>query len=154
VTDAEAGPKTWRRPESVLVVIYTPDRDCLLLERVAPAGFWQSVTGTLRWHETPTEAAAREVREETGIEPEGLRDAAITRRFPILPGWRARYAPEVTENTEHLFYLELAERLPVTLNPDEHRQCRWLPLEDAIGLASSWTNREALERLRTNERQE
>jgi dATP pyrophosphohydrolase len=150
VTEAGAGQKTWRRPESVLVVIYTPDRDCLLLERVAPAGFWQSVTGTLRWDETPVEAAAREVREETGIEPEGLRDAAIIRRFPILPGWRARYAPEVTENTEHLFYLELPRRRPVRLNPDEHREHRWLPIEDAIGLASSWTNREALERLAEN----
>jgi dATP pyrophosphohydrolase len=33
-------------PESVLVVIYTPERDVLLLERTDNPGFWQSVTGS------------------------------------------------------------------------------------------------------------
>ena len=43
----------FRRPESVLVVVHTPALEVLLLERVEPRGFWQSVTGTLRWAETP-----------------------------------------------------------------------------------------------------
>jgi dihydroneopterin triphosphate diphosphatase len=140
-------PRSFRRPESVLVIIHTAALQCLLLERVEPAGFWQSVTGTLHWDETPAAAAAREVREETGIDPTGLRDAAVTRRFPILPAWRARYAPDVTENTEHLWYLELPERQPVTLDPAEHRAYRWLPIDFAIDFATSWTNREGLERL-------
>jgi len=136
-----------RRPESVLVVIYTPGRDCLLLERVRPKGFWQSVTGTLHWDETPAETAAREVREETGIEPVGLVDAGIRRSFPILPEWRARYAPDVRENVEHLWYLEVASVCAVTLNAAEHSAFRWMALEEAIGTVASWTNREALERL-------
>ena len=49
------GAADFRRPESVLVVIYTPALDCLLLERVSPPGYWQSVTGTLGWDETPAE---------------------------------------------------------------------------------------------------
>lgn len=138
----------WRRPESVLVVIYTVERECLLLERVSPPGFWQSVTGTLGWDEAHAATAAREVHEETGIEPVGLRDAATTRRFPILPSWRSRYAPEVTENLEHWWYLELPARVPVRLNPAEHRAYCWLELEAAIAKVASWTNREALERLR------
>lgn len=140
------------RPESVLVVVHTPAFDCLLLERVKPAGFWQSVTGTLRWHETAADCAAREVREETGIEPDrypdGLVDARVTQRFPILPEWRHRYAPDVTENVEHLWYLPVPEILPVTLNPAEHQQHRWLPLDEAIETVTSWSNRAALERLR------
>jgi dATP pyrophosphohydrolase len=118
-----------------------------MLERVAPEGFWQSVTGTLDWGETPAQAAAREVREETGLDPVGLRDAGITRRFQILPEWRARYAPEVAENIEYLWYLELPDRQAVTIDPDEHRAYRWLPLDFAIEAAASWTNREGLERL-------
>jgi len=137
-----------RRPESVLVVIYAPSRDCLLLERVKPVGFWQSVTGTLRWDETPAQTAAREVVEETGIPADGLVDADIERRFPILPEWRDRYAPDVNENLEHLWYLPVSGIVPVRLNTAEHSRFRWLALEEAIATVTSWTNREALERLR------
>jgi dATP pyrophosphohydrolase len=147
VTDPSGGSSAFRRPESVLVVVHTQKLECLLLERVEPAGFWQSVTGTLGWTETPAAAAAREVVEETGLDPANLRDAAVTHRFPILPEWRSRYAPDVTENTEHLWYLELEDRKPVTLDPSEHRACKWLPLDQAIETATSWTNREGLERL-------
>ena len=97
--------------------------------------------------ETLHEAVMREVREETGLDPVGLRDAGITRRFQILPEWRARYAPEVAENIEYLWYLELPDRQAVKIDPDEHRAYRWLPLDFAIEAAASWTNREGLERL-------
>jgi dATP pyrophosphohydrolase len=137
-----------KRPESVLVVIHTARLECLLLERVAPPGFWQSVTGALRWHETPAQCAAREVREETGLDPTGLRDARITRSFPILAEWRARYAPGTDVNVEHLWYLELDAPREVQIDPREHRAHAWLPLGAAIDRVASWTNREALERLR------
>ena len=140
--------RDFKRPESVLVVIHTRALECLLLERVQPSGFWQSVTGSLRWDETPAECAAREVSEETGLDPEALRDARVQRSFPILPQWRARYAPGVASNLEHLWYLAVAEARPVTLRPDEHVRHVWLPIAAAIEQVSSWTNREALERLR------
>ena len=136
------------RPESVLVIIHTSEADCLLLERVKPAGFWQSVTGTMHWDETPAQTAAREVQEETGLAADGLVDANVTRRFPILPEWRDRYGPDVTENVEHLWYLPVAGACPITLNVEEHSAYRWLALEEAIGTVNSWTNREGLERLR------
>jgi len=148
VTEGAGRNQRYRRPESVLVVVYTRALECLMLERTEPRGFWQSVTGTLDWDETPGAAAAREVLEETGLAPAGLRAAGVTQRFPILPAWRARYAPEVTENLEHLWYLELPERCPIVVDPAEHSEFRWLALEAAIEMASSWTNREGLARLR------
>ena len=147
MTDGPIAQPSFRRPESVLIIVYTAALECLLLERVRPAGFWQSVTGTLHWEETPAQAAVRELREETGLGAVGLRDAGVTRRFPILPAWRSRYAPDVVENTEHLWYLERPDRQPITLNPAEHRRCVWLPLPEAIATVSSWTNRAGFEGL-------
>ena len=138
----------FKRPESVLVVVHTPALECLLLERVEPRGFWQSVTGSLRWGETPAECAAREVAEETGLAPLGLRDAHVQRAFPILPAWRARYAPDVDANLEHLWYLELPRGARRANRADEHVAYLWLPVDAAIEKVASWTNREALQRLK------
>jgi dATP pyrophosphohydrolase len=138
----------FKRPESVLVVVHTPTLDCLLLERAEPRGFWQSVTGSLRLAETPAEAAARELHEETGLAPQGLRDAHVQRSFPILPAWRSRYSPDVDSNTEHLWYLEVPELCAVRIEPAEHVAYLWLPVDAAIERVASWTNREALQRLK------
>ena len=163
----------FKRPESVLVVVHTPRLECLLLERVEPQGFWQSVTGTLRWGETLARAAVREVREETGLvcapplaqatRAHGTRavpaverplptltETKISHRFRILPEWRHRYAPGVTENLEHLLYLQLPATCEPTVNAEEHVTYRWMGLEEAIDKVSSWTNRQALERLRAS----
>jgi dATP pyrophosphohydrolase len=139
--------RRFKRPESVLVVIYTRSRECLLLERTQPSGFWQSVTGSLRWGETAAECAAREVREETGLATDGLVDARRERVFPISPSFSHRYAPGVETNLEHLWYLERPTIELVRLAPSEHVAFEWLPIDAAIARVASWTNREALENL-------
>ena len=136
-----------RRPESVLVVVHTLTGEALLLERARPRGFWQSVTGALEWGESAGAAAARELREETGLAVGGLRDGGVSERFPILPAWRDRYAPDVDSNLEHVWYLELERPVEIVLNSAEHVDYEWLPVVEAIERASSWTNRAALRRL-------
>jgi dATP pyrophosphohydrolase len=143
------GQREYKRPESVLVVVHTRALQCLLLERVAPRGFWQSVTGSLRWDETPAECAARELREETGLDGAQLRDANVTRTFPIMPQWRARYAPGTVSNLEHRWYLEVAKPANIRIAAREHVAYEWLPLKAAIARVSSSTNRDALEQLLT-----
>ena len=142
----------FKRPESVLIVVHTPALDCLLLERVEPRGFWQSVTGSLRPGETAAECAARELEEETGLAPEGLSDAHVQRSFPILPAWRSRYAPGVDSNVEHQWYLEVPAVRAIRLEPAEHVAYLWLPIEAAIERVASWTNREALQLLQASRR--
>ncbi|NMG17743.1 dihydroneopterin triphosphate diphosphatase [Aromatoleum bremense] len=136
----------YKRPISVLVVIHTTTLQVLLLERVVPAGFWQSVTGSLEADESPLQAAIREVNEETGLAVSSgqLHDWHHTNRFEILKDWRARYAPGVTHNTEHVFSLCVPTPRPVRLAPAEHCMQLWLPFEEAAGKASSWTNRDAI----------
>jgi len=141
--------KTLRRPESVLVVVYTRPHEFLLLERTSPAGFWQSVTGSLEWDETAEQAARRELAEETGLAADGLRDGECAQRFPILPQWRSRFAEDVESNLEHVWYLELPERVEVALNPQEHSQHVWLDFDAAIERVTSWTNRDAIASLRS-----
>ena len=137
-----------RRPESVLVVVHTKALEILLLERVSPTGYWQSVTGSLEWDETPAEAARREIVEETGLPVTGLRDAGRSQRFAILPEWRAKFPPDTDTNLEHVWYLELPAIVDVTLNPDEHSRCEWLGFDAALERVSSWTNRDAIAALR------
>ena len=133
----------YKRPESVLVVVCTRRGEVLMLRRREPPDFWQSVTGSLEPGETPRQAARRELLEETGIDAEAV-DCRYHVEFPILPAWRARYAPGTVFNREHRFRLELEAIVDVRLNPVEHRTCRWLPREAAAALASSATNREAI----------
>lgn len=138
-----------KRPESVLVVIYTAMDEVLVLRRRQPANFWQSVTGSLHWEETdPLAAARRELCEETGL-GDGVEVVACgtINRFPILPPWRHRYAPDVVENIEHVFRVRLAERPPITLNPTEHSEYRWLIRAVAATQVTSYTNRNAILRL-------
>ncbi|MDX1569790.1 MAG: dihydroneopterin triphosphate diphosphatase [Xanthomonadales bacterium] len=132
-----------RRAESVLVVVYTRTGLALVLERVKPAGFWQSVTGTLHSEELPSAAARRELLEETGIDARPTA-AGVMRTFEILPELRDRYPPSVSTNLEHEFRVELADRCPVKLSEREHTRLEWLPLGEAAERVFSWTNRAAL----------
>ena len=96
-------------PESVLVVIHTPDLQVLLLERADHPGFWQSVTGSKdRIDEPLEETCRREVLEETGIDAAAhcLVDWQLQNRYEIYPHWRARYPDGTTHNTELIATLQ------------------------------------------------
>jgi dATP pyrophosphohydrolase len=138
----------YKRPESILVVIYTTAKEVLLMQRRDVPTFWQSVTGSLRENETPKEAARRELWEETGlVADERLQDCQYQNSFEIKPPWRARYAPEVTHNTEYVFSLCLPSRQPIQLNPSEHSRYYWLPHDEAVEKVTSYTNRDAIIKL-------
>lgn len=135
-----------KKPVSVLVVIHTPARDILLLERAAHPGYWQSVTGSQEGAETLAATAAREVAEETGIvcTEQDLRDWHLSNRFEIFAEWRGRYPAGVTHNTEHVFSLCVPAGTAVAPAPSEHRAVRWLPWRAAAAACFSWTNRDAI----------
>jgi dihydroneopterin triphosphate diphosphatase len=119
----------------------------LLLERAARPGFWQSVTGSLDWPEEPLEAAAaREVREETGITAQQGRLSLwnVANTFEIYAQWRHRFAPGVMHNTEHVFGLALAAPVAVALAEGEHVAFAWLPWREAAEKCFSWSNRDAI----------
>jgi dATP pyrophosphohydrolase len=144
--------RPYKIPESVLVVIHTPSRNVLLINRADAPDFWQSVTGSKDdLHEPLEETAAREVFEETGIDCRpgtvlhgGLKDWGLENIYDIYPRWLPRYAPGVMRNTEHVFGLCVPEDTPVVLNPREHTGYRWLPWRDAADACFSPSNAEAI----------
>jgi dihydroneopterin triphosphate diphosphatase len=138
----------FRRPESVLIVIYTEGGEFLLLERRRPPGYWQSVTGSLEWGEFADAAARREVIEETGITQGLLINLQWTQVYEISPAFGKVYAPGITQNLEHAFSLRLQNRVPIVLSDAEHVQLRWLSAADAVQTASSSTNRAVIAELR------
>ena len=144
--------RLWKIPESVLVVIHTAALDVLLIRRADAEDFWQSVTGSKDVADEPLAlTAAREVAEETGIDcgqgsplAPNLRDWGLRNVYEIYPRWRARYAPGVTHNTEHLFGLCLPERVDPVLSPREHTAWQWLPYREAADACFSPSNAEAI----------
>lgn len=138
-------------PESVLVVIYTPALEVLLIKRADAQNFWQSVTGS---KDSPDEAfeqtARREVFEETGIDcrhgaalEAQLHDWCLENVYEIYPQWRHRYAPGVYFNTEHIFGLQVPAGSSVRLSPREHSAFQWLPWLQAADACFSSSNAEA-----------
>ncbi|TXH88519.1 MAG: dihydroneopterin triphosphate diphosphatase [Rhodoferax sp.] len=143
----------YKIPQSVLVVIYTPALEVLLLCRVqdVPEGgpFWQSVTGSKDFpSESWAETARREVWEETGIradtEAAVLEDWELENVYAIYPQWQHRYAPGVWRNAERVFGLCVASPPAVRLSPQEHSAYCWLPWREAALRCYSASNAEAI----------
>ncbi|KAA9001676.1 dihydroneopterin triphosphate diphosphatase [Affinibrenneria salicis] len=138
----------YKRPVSVLVVIYAKDSGrVLMLQRRDDPDFWQSVTGSLEEGESAPLAAQREVKEEVNIdiaaESLSLFDCQRCVEFELFAHLRHRYAPGVTHNTESWFCLALPEEREVILT--EHLAWQWLDAPQAAQLTKSWSNRQAIE---------
>jgi len=138
----------YKIPESVLVIVHTRTLEVLVLERAKQPGLWQSVTGSREPDDPDLLATARrELSEETGLSIGTLSDWGIVNHYEIWPQWRARYAPDVTHNTEHVFGFLVDGPTVATTDPAEHVAQLWLPWQEAAERVFSPTNREAIRQL-------
>jgi dATP pyrophosphohydrolase len=141
---------SYKIPLSVLVVIYTPQLEVLLLERADHPGFWQSVTGSCDALDEPLMVTAqREVMEETGLDASAydLCDWQIQNQYDIYEHWRHRYPPGTLRNTEHVFGLKVPTVMAVTLSAREHLNYLWLPWAEAAEKCFSASNKAAIQSL-------
>lgn len=138
---------TYKRPESVLVIVYDEHEQILALRRKDDAKFWQSVTGALEDGEVPMQAALREVEEEIGIDVVAsgyqMFDARLTCQYEIRPEWRHRYPPDEFVNTEYTFLLQIssADRIVLT----EHDEFSWISPRTAFEKFWSPSNCKAIQ---------
>lgn len=128
-----------RRPEEALIVVHRPGpagREFLVLLRAPDRqGYWHVVAGALEWDEPAAAAAARELREETGLDatPE---DLELELLYPLAeepPEVRARFAPGIEAIAVYAFAAEAPSGWEPVLD-EEHVDYRWCSAEDATEL--------------------
>jgi len=131
-------------PISVLVLIYTKNKDILILKKNNGKDMWQSVTGSINDGESVDDAAKREVYEETGLNADNIINCNKQYIFEIYEMWRYKYDDNVTHNTEHVFLLELDERKDIIIDKEEHVSYEWTSRVKAAEKVFSHTNRQAI----------
>jgi 8-oxo-dGTP pyrophosphatase MutT (NUDIX family) len=103
-------------------VVHDPERGVLLLWRhrfITDTWGWEIPAGRIDDGETPEEAAAREVLEETGWRPGPLR--------PLIA-----YQPTngLSDQRFHLFVADGATYVGEPTDPGEAERIEWVPVED------------------------
>jgi lipoyl(octanoyl) transferase len=128
-------------------VLAVDERDrLLLLHRSAKAGdFWQPVTGRVERGESRAEAAARELREETGLTPSTLEPLDLVHSFlvgaEVLPeGSGPMFADEES------FLARVSSDTEPLLDPEEHDAWGWFTFAEAYEKIRWSDDREAVER--------
>jgi len=118
----------------------------LMLKRVKNrGGFWQGVTGAPKNDETLSEAAKRELYEETAYSPLNLIKTDISYIIPMEDRWIDIYPVGTTEIPEYLFIAKIDESNPPKIDPIEHNDWKWCSYEEAMNLLSLEENKRALD---------
>ena len=123
------------------------DWEYLLLRRVASrGGFWQGVTGGVEEGEDLSEAARRELIEETGLIPSRLEKIDFSYSFPVEDRWRDLYAAEIERIIEYVFIAYVDGQQEPKIDPGEHDEWKWCRFNEALELLTWKHNVEALRR--------
>ncbi len=123
----------------VQVIVFTPEKEILLLKMVDQrGGYWQPITGSVESGEKYIEAALRELKEETGIEP--------VPGYMIDPDYEFEFRARGNTFTEKVFGYGCPEKISIDLS-SEHSEYKWVNRKEAIEMIYWESNREALRKL-------
>jgi dATP pyrophosphohydrolase len=111
----------------VVIATLDPTSQCflfLLLQTNERRGsFWQNVTGKLEENETYEEGALREATEETKLKIESIIEMVSLNLVYEFVDQRERKVQE------HCFLFLFDQKWDVTIDPHEHQNYKWVPLE-------------------------
>ncbi len=110
---------------SAYIVRYRADGPrYLLIRRCSPylPGTWQMVSGGIEDGESAPQAAFREIREETGLEPKEIYSADAVETFYMASKDQIVFVP---------VFVAIVEEEEVRLSPIEHDAFEWLTFEEA-----------------------
>jgi len=95
--------------------------------------YWHVVAGVVEDGETFAEAAARELREETGLDAPVV-DVRIPQGYRVPEQMRSEYLAGVDQVAIENFTVEVPRGWEPVLN-EEHDSYRWLTRDDAVAIA-------------------
>jgi 8-oxo-dGTP pyrophosphatase MutT (NUDIX family) len=142
-----------RVPRDVSIQLFKPTprgfRYLMLRRPPARGGFWQSVTGAPLAGETDTEAAIREVYEETGYDVSASIIAlGVSYSYALRPElavrWRDRYGAGVDTISVVAFGAQVTAAVDPVLDPTEHDSFAWCSYEQAHGMLDWPIEKDAL----------
>jgi 8-oxo-dGTP pyrophosphatase MutT (NUDIX family) len=133
-----------RRPEEVFVFVRRGEEYLILHRSPKQGAYWHCVAGGLEEGESYGEAAARELREETGLDA-SLLDLGRPYVY-TLEGWEPRYAPGAEQIRVECFLAEAPAGWEPSLDW-EHDEYRWCRADEAAALLFWPEPREVLQEL-------
>ncbi len=119
----------------------------LLLKRIKSRdGVWQGVTGRVEEDEDVSDAARRELIEETSLDPVIVKDLQYSFSYHIKDEWRSFYTEDVDKITVFVFAALVKTNQVPFLDPHEHDPWHWCNIEKALELVAWPDNQTALKR--------